>query len=86
MSSAMLNRFKIAVSTVISNLSQPGSQSETNDSCGPTGANKSLFRYTRPDFLELSPFEVQSAMDHVARPILVPRDSTKIPHSAGYAE
>ncbi|GFQ90765.1 protein phosphatase 1H, partial [Trichonephila clavata] len=38
------------------------------------------FRYTRPTFLQLtSDDEVQVSADHVIRPIIVPRDITKLP-------
>ncbi|GFU18657.1 protein phosphatase 1H [Trichonephila clavipes] len=45
------------------------------------------FRYTRPTFLQLtSDDEVQVSADHVIRPIIVPRDITKLPWNSGYAE
>lgn len=45
------------------------------------------FRYTRPTFLQLtSDDEVQVSADHIIRPIIVPRDITKLPWNSGYAE
>ncbi|GIY15435.1 protein phosphatase 1H [Caerostris darwini] len=45
------------------------------------------FRYTRPTFLQLtSDDEVQVSADHVIRPIIVPRDITKLPWNSGYGE
>lgn len=45
------------------------------------------FRYTRPTFLQLvTDDEVQVSADHVIRPIIVPRDITKLPWNSGYAE
>ncbi|GBN55230.1 Protein phosphatase 1H [Araneus ventricosus] len=45
------------------------------------------FRYTRPSFLQLtSDDEVQVSADHIIRPIIVPRDITKLPWNSGYAE
>ncbi|XP_035227858.1 protein phosphatase 1H-like [Stegodyphus dumicola] len=45
------------------------------------------FRYTRPTFLQLTTDdEVQVSADHVIRPIIVPRDITKLPWNSGYAE
>ncbi|CAG2163385.1 unnamed protein product [Oppiella nova] len=45
------------------------------------------FRYTRPEFLLLqSDDEIQVSADHIMRPIIVPRDITKLPFNSGYAE
>ncbi|KAF8768091.1 Protein phosphatase 1H like protein [Argiope bruennichi] len=45
------------------------------------------FRYARPTFLQLtSDDEVQVSADHIIRPIIVPRDITKLPWNSGYAE
>ena len=44
-------------------------------------------RYTRPQFLQLTTDdEIQVTADHSIRPIIVPRDITKIPWNSGYAE
>ena len=44
------------------------------------------YAYGRPEFLQLNADEVQVSADHNSRPILVPRDVTRIPWYAGYAE
>ena len=44
------------------------------------------FPYSRPDFLNLTAEEVQVSADHSIRPILVPRDISKLPWCAGYSE
>ena len=44
------------------------------------------YAYGRPEFLQLNADEVQVSADHNSRPILVPRDVTRIPWHAGYAE
>ncbi|KAI1278713.1 Protein phosphatase 1H [Halotydeus destructor] len=45
------------------------------------------FRYTRPHFLQLNTDdEIQVSADHVIRPIIVPRDISKLPWTSGYAE
>ncbi len=44
------------------------------------------YAYGRPTFLQLNADEVQVSADHGSRPILVPRDVTRIPWNSGYAE
>lgn len=45
------------------------------------------YRYGRPHFLQLNTDdEVQVTADHSIRPIIVPRDITKLPWNSGYAE
>ena len=45
------------------------------------------FPYGRPHFLQLNTEdEIQVAGDHAIRPIIVPRDITKLPWNSGYAE
>lgn len=44
------------------------------------------FPYARPHFLLFQKDEVQVSADHQIRPIIVPRDITKIPWLSGYAE
>lgn len=44
-------------------------------------------RYTRPGFLQLNTDdEIQVTADHSIRPIIVPRDISKVPWNSGYAE
>lgn len=45
------------------------------------------FRYTRPNFLQLNTDdEIQVSADHQIRPIIVPRDISRMPWNSGYAE
>ncbi|KAK3932594.1 Protein phosphatase 1H [Frankliniella fusca] len=44
------------------------------------------FPYARPHFLLFQQDEVQVSADHQIRPIIVPRDISKLPWSSGYAE
>lgn len=81
---AMLSRFKNALYSVVSNI-------ETLDKAAENEAEKSRlpfkFPYSRPHFLQLAgDDEVQLTGDHQIRPIIVPRDVTKIPWYSGYAE
>ena len=94
----MLNRFKNAVNTVVGGIStlerddREGVWDEGDpfpgDREGKVGGRGHAvkFPYSRPDFLQLNTDEVQVSADHVSRPILVPRDISRIPWCAGYAE
>jgi len=42
--------------------------------------------YSRPHFLHLNGDEVVASGDKTSRPIILPRDVTKVPWCAGYAE
>lgn len=45
------------------------------------------YRYLRPDFLQLKhDDEILVSADHQIRPIILPRDTTKLPWKSGYAE
>ncbi|XP_014677112.1 PREDICTED: protein phosphatase 1H-like isoform X2 [Priapulus caudatus] len=44
------------------------------------------FEYGRPDFVGLSEDEVQVSADAQVRPIMIPRDTCRLPWNAGYAE
>jgi protein phosphatase 1H len=44
------------------------------------------YRYSRPEFMQLTDDEVQVSADHQTRPVLVPRDIVKLLWNAGYAE
>ena len=79
----MLNKFKSAVNNVISGVPQ---LQETYPSGASNGHKDDKFPYNRPDFLHLNWDEIEVSADHTTRPILVPRDVTKIPWKAGYAE
>uniref|UniRef100_A0A8C6UE55 Protein phosphatase, Mg2+/Mn2+ dependent, 1H n=1 Tax=Neogobius melanostomus TaxID=47308 RepID=A0A8C6UE55_9GOBI len=70
----MLTRVKSAVAT---NGEHPG------------GGGSELplrFPYTRPQFLGLSPDEVECSADHIARPILILKETKRLTWSTGYAE
>ncbi|XP_050699481.1 protein phosphatase 1H-like isoform X2 [Eriocheir sinensis] len=55
-----------------------------------TGSSKDRglrFPYTRPHFLQLgSEDEIQVTADHAIRPIICPRDISRLPWNSGYAE
>ncbi|CAL4067880.1 unnamed protein product, partial [Meganyctiphanes norvegica] len=55
---------------------------------GSGGKEKGLrFPYTRPHFLQLNTEdEVQVTADHAIRPIICPRDISRLPWNTGYAE
>lgn len=79
----MFNRVKNALYNVVGGLEAFPAIRD-----GETGDRPPLkFRYTRPSFLQLTTDdEVQVSADHVIRPIIVPRDITKLPWNSGYAE
>ena len=53
----------------------------------PPPPRPAKFAYGRPAFLQLdTEDELQVAGDRVIRPIIVPRDSSRLPWTAGYAE
>ncbi|CAN7988734.1 unnamed protein product [Ixodes hexagonus] len=81
----MLNRFKNAIYNVVGGLDALPTVKDGE----PAGADRLplKFKYTRPSFLQLtSDDEIQVSADHLIRPIIVPRDISKIPWNAGYAE
>jgi len=44
------------------------------------------YPYSRPHFLSFQKDEIQVSADHQIRPIIVPRDISKLPWQSGYAE
>nr|7L4I_A Chain A, Protein phosphatase 1H [Homo sapiens]7L4I_B Chain B, Protein phosphatase 1H [Homo sapiens] len=44
------------------------------------------FPYGRPEFLGLSQDEVEASADHIARPILILKETRRLPWATGYAE
>ncbi|CAG0915041.1 unnamed protein product [Notodromas monacha] len=96
----MFTKFKNAVSTMVTSSwdqvaigreadsFDPSVSQNSSGSSGKSGLDrKSKFPYSRPEFLQLgSEDEVQVAGDHQIRPIIVPRDITKLPWNSGYAE
>ncbi|XP_076863187.1 protein phosphatase 1H isoform X2 [Brachyhypopomus gauderio] len=78
----MFTRMRSAVSNIIGGIMASGANGEHQS--GPDLPPR--FRYSRPDFLGLSPDEVECSADHVARPILIVKESNRLPWSTGYAE
>jgi protein phosphatase 1H len=91
----MLSRFKNAIYNVVTNLDQNQSTFGNRSDSSVATINESQqsngpqlkFRYSRPLFLQLSSDdEILVSADHIIRPIIVPRDITKLPFNSGYAE
>ncbi|XP_022104014.1 protein phosphatase 1H-like [Acanthaster planci] len=83
----MLNRFRQVVNNVIANMPQNRSLKDVEDMQDTSGRGlQEKYSYTRPEFLQLSSEEVSIASDSVIRPIMVPRDLSKLPWHCGYAE
>ncbi|XP_051916111.1 protein phosphatase 1H [Hippocampus zosterae] len=80
----MLTRVKSAVATFMGGVitSRGGSDRD------PSGASEVApkFPYGRPEFLALSPEEVECSADHSARPIVIVKENKRLPWSTGYAE
>ncbi|OQR79861.1 protein phosphatase 1H-like, partial [Tropilaelaps mercedesae] len=89
----MLSRVRNAFYNVVQNLDAfpvDDDQLEvgTGNGTGPNNDSRKLkFNYSRPEFLQLgSSEEIQASADHTLRPILVPRNISLLPWTAGYAE
>ena len=83
----MINRFRNVVNNVMGGIPPLHLENQGNDDGKRASEVLSLkYPYTRPDFLQLNADEVQVSADHISRPILVPRDITRIPWTSGYAE
>ncbi|XP_076760621.1 protein phosphatase 1H [Xylocopa sonorina] len=89
----MLNRFKSAIMNAVGG-SELGLQYPT-DSDNEAVTDYLNFNvttevenkpYSRPSFLGLTTEETQVSADHRVRPIIVPRDLSRLPWCAGYAE
>ncbi|XP_026875886.2 protein phosphatase 1H [Electrophorus electricus] len=78
----MFTRVRSAVSNIIGGI-MASSSNEENYS-GPDLPLR--FPYSRPDFLGMSPDEVECSADHIARPILIVKETNRLPWSTGYAE
>ncbi|XP_077373573.1 protein phosphatase 1H isoform X1 [Festucalex cinctus] len=78
----MLTRVKSAVATFMGGVITGGGSGD------PSGASEVApkFPYGRPEFLALSPDEVECSADHSARPIVILKESKRLPWSTGYAE
>ncbi|XP_062862856.1 protein phosphatase 1H-like [Trichomycterus rosablanca] len=79
----MLTRVKSAVVGMVGGfMSGSGSVRERGN-----GADLPLkFPYMRPEFLSLSADEVECSADHVSRPIVILKETKRLPWSTGYAE
>lgn len=89
----MFTKFKSAIYSAVGTLDQTtinASSFMTDSSLNRLKQNDGpplKFKYTRPSFLQLNTDdEIQVSADHVIRPIIVPRDITKLPYNSGYAE
>jgi len=86
----MLGRFRSALYNAIGNLDEEGPGGggpvrQGSPTHQPTQRQK--YNYQRPAFLKLeTEDEIQVTADHSVRPIIVPRDVSALPWTAGYAE
>ncbi|XP_055790546.1 protein phosphatase 1H-like isoform X2 [Salvelinus fontinalis] len=78
----MLTRMKSAVANFMGGM-MAGS-SNVDHFGGPDLPLK--YPYTRPEFLGLSPDEIECSADHISRPILILKDTKRLPWATGYAE
>uniref|UniRef100_A0A8C5G8Z7 Protein phosphatase 1H-like n=1 Tax=Gouania willdenowi TaxID=441366 RepID=A0A8C5G8Z7_GOUWI len=80
--STMLTRVRSVVSSFMGGVMAGGSNGE------PTGGSDlpHRFLYSRPEFLGLSPDEIECSADHGARPILILKENRRLPWCSGYAE
>ncbi|CAL9696571.1 unnamed protein product [Knipowitschia caucasica] len=79
----MLTRVKSAVVNLMGGVLSGGANGDH-----PSGASDLPLRfpYRRPEFLGLSADEVECSADHGARPILILKETERLPWSTGYAE
>ncbi|XP_068578493.1 protein phosphatase 1H [Cebidichthys violaceus] len=78
----MLTRVKSAVANFMGGMMAGGSNGDH-----PGGSDLPLkYPYSRPEFLGLSPDEIECSADHIARPILILKETKRLPWSTGYAE
>ncbi|XP_022671280.1 protein phosphatase 1H-like [Varroa jacobsoni] len=89
----MLSRVRSAFYNVVQNLDAFPVEDDQSDNGTANGVGQSndsrklKFSYSRPQFLQLdSSEEIQASADHTLRPILVPRNISLLPWTAGYAE
>ena len=86
---AMFSRFKSALLSSVGAAESAAAAAVTDgaETAGGGSARPVKFAYGRPSFLQLdTEDELQVAGDRVIRPIIVPRDSSRLPWTAGYAE
>ncbi|XP_043218999.1 protein phosphatase 1H-like isoform X2 [Amphibalanus amphitrite] len=88
----MFNRFKSALLSSVGAAESAAAVAQAAvtdgaEAAGGPAARPAKFAYGRPAFLQLeTEDELQVAGDRVIRPIIVPRDSSRLPWTAGYAE
>ncbi|KAF1386993.1 hypothetical protein PFLUV_G00100630 [Perca fluviatilis] len=82
-SRTMLTRVKSAVANFMGGMMAGGSN---GDHPGGGSDLPLKFPYSRPEFLGLSPDEIECSADHVARPILILKETKRLPWATGYAE
>ncbi|XP_055467979.1 protein phosphatase 1H [Psammomys obesus] len=83
----MLTRVKSAVANFMGGIMAGSSGSEHGGGGGGGGSDLPLrFPYGRPEFLGLSQDEVECSADHIARPILILKETRRLPWATGYAE
>ncbi|KAF3855116.1 hypothetical protein F7725_023171 [Dissostichus mawsoni] len=81
-SRTMLTRVKSAVANFMGGMMAGGSNGDH-----PGGSDLPLkYPYSRPEFLGLSPDEIECSADHIARPILILKETKRLPWATGYAE
>lgn len=79
----MLTRVKSAVAGLMGGIMAGGG----SGAGGSAGSELPLkFPYMRPQFLGLSADEVECSADHGARPILILKETRRLPWATGYAE
>ncbi|RXN00211.1 Protein phosphatase 1H [Acipenser ruthenus] len=80
--SNMLTRVKSAVANFMGGIMAGSSNGDHL-----SGSDLPLkFPYMRPEFLGLSQDEIECSADHIARPILIPKETRTLPWATGYAE
>lgn len=64
-----------------------GDSNESQYGYDGSNSKKAKFRYSRPEFLQLkTDDEILVSADHQIRPIILPRDVSRLPWNSGYAE
>uniref|UniRef100_A0A8C5VBM9 Uncharacterized protein n=1 Tax=Microcebus murinus TaxID=30608 RepID=A0A8C5VBM9_MICMU len=82
----MLTRVKSAVANFMGGI-MAGSSGSEHGGGGCGGSDLPLrFPYGWPEFLGLSQDEVECSADHIARPILILKETPRLPWATGYAE
>jgi len=83
---AMFSRFKNAIFNVVGGI-EPLPVLKDSESSPDDRTLSPKFPYSRPHFLQFhTDEEILVSADHHIRPIIVPRDISKLPWNSGYAE